>query len=267
MTNITAMKIIVFALLTVFSVQLKAQCEVVNNSFQGGEHLEYDLYFKYGLLFTKAGTSTLSVSNSTYKGKDAYKMMLTANSSGAASAIYSISDTLTSYTTKSITPLAYRKDAHEKGDYRTERATYTYSPNGIRLRNINKKNERVRYDTTLVSKNCIYDMISIIYYARTLNYSNMKKGDKVTVSFLNGREKMNMDIEHHGVESVSGNDGRKYNCIKLILMMNEDAFENKNEAMKVYITDDQNRIPIRIDSKLKVGSTRALLRSYRGQKN
>lgn len=265
--KITMKQFILFTLLIFFSVQLNAQCKVNNNCFQAGEHLEFDLYFRYGLIFTKAGKSTLSVANAKYKNKDVYKLMLTANSSGAAKAIFSISDTLTSYTTKEIVPLAYLKDAHEGGDYRTERATYDYSSGQIKLRNINKKNEYLRYDTTIVSNDCIYDMLSIIYYARTLNYDNMKKGDKATVSFLSGRKKVYMHIEHHGYESVSANDGRKYNCIKLILMINERAFEDKNEAMKVYITDDLNRIPIRIDSKLKVGSTRALLKTYKGQRN
>lgn len=193
--------------------------------------------------------------------------MLTANSSGAANAIYSMSDTLLSYTTKDIIPLAYMKNAHEKKDYLTERATYEYSDGKIKLRNINKKNGRLRYDTTLVATGSMYDMISIIYYSRTLNYDAMKRGEKISVSFLSGRRKVNMDIEYHGNENVSANDGRKYNCIKLVLTINEKAFENKNEAMKVYITDDANRIPIRIESKLKVGLTRAILTTYQGQRN
>ncbi|MDR0745481.1 MAG: DUF3108 domain-containing protein [Mediterranea sp.] len=260
-------KLILVSFITLFPIQLKAQCEVENNSFRGGEYLEYDLYFKYGLIFTKAGISTMSVADARYKNKSAYRMTLTANSLGAAKAIFLISDTLTSYTTKGIVPLAYLKDAHEGGDYRTERATYDYSTGKVKLRNINKKNEDLRYDTTLVSNDCMYDMLSIVYYARTLNYGNMKKGDEVTVSFLSGRKKVNMTIVYQGVESVLANDKRKYNCIKLSLMINERAFEDKNEAMKVYITEDPNRIPIRIDSKLKVGSTRALLKSYKGQRN
>lgn len=265
--KITIKQLLLFSLLMFFSVQLNAQCKVVNNSFQGGEFLEFDLYFRYGIIYTKAGNSTLSVANAKYKNKEAYKLRLTANSTGAAKAIFTISDTLTAYTTKDIVPLAYLKDAHEGGDYRTERATYDYSSGKLRLRNINKKNQDLRYDTTLVSDDCMYDMLSIVYYSRTLNYDNMKKGDQVTVSFLSGRKKVNMHIEHHGYENISANDGRKYNCIKLVLMINERAFEDKNEAMKVYITNDSNRIPIRIDSKLKVGSTRALLKSYKGQRN
>jgi hypothetical protein len=260
-------RFLLVSFLAFLSIQLKAQCEVENTSFRGGEYLEYDLYFKYGLLFTKAGISTMRVADTRYKHADAYKMTLTANSLGVAKAVFLIADTLTSYTTKGIIPLAYLKNAHEGNDLRTERATYDYSTGKVRLRNINKKNDHLRYDTTLVSDDCMYDMLSIVYYARTLNYDTMKKGDEVTVSFLSGRKKVMMTIVHQGSERVPANDGRKYNCIRLSLMINERAFEDKSEAMNVYITEDLNRIPIRIDSKLKVGATRALLKSYKGQRN
>lgn len=268
MVHKKAIKIILFTFLATLShIQISAQCPVENKSFQGGEFLEYDLYFRYGIIYTKAGISTLSVDNVHYKNKEAYRTMLTANSLGTAKALFYLSDTLTSYTTKEIVPLAYLKDAHEGDDFRTERATYDYSTGRVKVRNINKRNGILRYDTTLVSDNCMYDMLSIVYYARTLNYGKMKKGDVATVSFFSGRRKVDMDIEHHGTETITANDGRKYNCFKLVLMMNDKAFENKDEAMKVYITEDKNRIPIRIDSKLKVGSTRAILKSYRGQRN
>jgi hypothetical protein len=225
------------------------------------------MYYKYGILYTKAGTSSLSVINDSYNGKNAYKITLQAKSSGVVKKFFSLSDTISSYVAKDIVPLAYMKDAHESGDHITERATYTYSPDGIKLRNINVRNGGLRYDTTLISNDCMYDMLSIVYYVRTLNYSTMKKGDNITVSFFSGRKKLDMDIEHHGFESIKANDNMDYNCIKLVLVMNDKAFEDKNEAMKVFISNDMNRIPIRIDSKLKVGSTRIILKSYKGQRN
>ncbi|NDV54127.1 DUF3108 domain-containing protein [Parabacteroides sp. 52] len=262
------LKYMVLGLCLLCGMNLKAQCKVENQYFQTGEVLTYDMYFKYGILYTKAGTSSLSVTDDTYAGNDAYRMTLEAKSGGIAKSFFSMSDTLSSWMTKKLVPLAYAKDAHENGDYTNERAVYTYLPEGgVSLRNINIRNEKLRYDTTLVSDNCMYDMLSIVYYARTLEYATMKKGDKKTVSFFSGRKKVDMDIEYHGVEKVSANDGKKYNCIKLVLMMNERAFEDKNEAMKVFITNDYNRIPVRIDSKLKVGSTRAVLKAYKGQRN
>lgn len=265
--NKTIIKLVILSFLIIPFTALKAQCEIQNSYFQGGEDLSYDLYFKYGIINKKAGNSSLRVVNDSYNGQDAYKMTLIAKSSGLVKAFFSISDTITSYMSKQLVPLAYMKDAHEDGDYTTERATYTYGPDGVKVRNINIRNGNLRYDTVHAAKNCMYDMLSIVYYVRALDYSTLKKGDKVSVSFFSGRRKMNMDIEHHGIENVSANNGQKYNCIKLSLVMNADAFADKDEAMKVFLTNDSNRIPVRIDSKLKLGSTRVILNGYKGQKN
>lgn len=245
----------------------QSQCEVKNNYFKAGENLTYNLYYKYGLLYIKAGSSTLSVVDENYQGTPVYKATLTANLTGMAKSIHALSDTLQSYLTPSLVPLAYSKDDHQSEKYYTERATFTYKDGKVIARNISTGNGKLRYDTTHVANRCTYDMVSIIYYARTLNYSNMKKGDKTTVSGLVGRRLKTMEVIYQGIETVKANDDREYYCIKLSLMMDDDAFSNKEEAMKIYLTNDANRIPIRIDSKLKVGSTRVILKEYKGLKN
>lgn len=258
---------ILLSLLTLPFIGLKAQCEVQNNCFKSGEVLTYDMHFKYGLIYTKAGFSTISVTDANYQGKAAYKATMIGKSSGAAKKIISVSDTICTYMTKNLVPLAYTKDAHEGKDHTIERATYDYSGGKIKARNINQRNGKLRYDTIHVAETCMYDVLSILYYVRTIDYSNAQKGDKSTISFFTGRRKVLMDIVYQGIEKISANDGNNYNCIRLSMLMNEDAFEDKDEAMRVYMTNDPNRIPVRIDSKLKIGSTRVVLKSYKGQRN
>lgn len=252
-------------ILSLSGLQLNAQkCKVQNNVFQAGETISLDLYFKYGLLYTKAGSSRLTVQNTTYTGKQAYKLTLYAASSGAVEKFFSLKDTITSYVTTDLVPLAFYKDAHEGGDETHEVTTYSYSGNQTTIKAKRTKNGSQRYDETLTTTNCIYDYLSVVFYARTLDYSNMKKGDKATVEFMSGKNKMGMEIIYEGTERIKANNGKKYSCIKLSLRISDDAFADEEEAMKVYITNDNNRLVVRMDSKLKIGSTRAILKSYSG---
>lgn len=251
-------------ILVQFSLGAAAQCKINNTYFQAGEELNYDLYFKYGLLNSKAGSSSLKVVADNFNKIEGYKVTLQAQSSGTARKLFSLDDTFTSYITKDLVPLAYMKNAKEGKDHTEERVIYTYGSNDITINTKRVKNESLRFDETITSKTCIYDMMSIVFYARTLNYANMKKGDTNKVDFISGKKIVSMVIEHNGVENVEANDGKKYSCIKLTLSIMDDAFSDKKEAMKVYITNDDNRLPIRLDSKLKVGSTRAILKNYKG---
>lgn len=261
-TGLTLVLLVIFAINT----QAQTQCKINNTFFQAGEEMSYDLYFKYGLINTKAGVSTLTTIAEKYDGKEALKMTLTAKSTGTIKKIFNLNDTLSCYLTKDLVPLAYIKNAEEGKDFTQERVKYTYNGNGVSINAKRYKNGDFKFDETITSKSCIYDMMSVVYYARTLNYSTMKKGDTSKIDFISGKKKVNMIIQYEGIERVEANDNRKYNCIKLTLSIMDDAFSDMKEAMKVYITNDNNRMPVRLDSKLNIGSTRAVLKSYKGNR-
>jgi hypothetical protein len=165
-----------------------------------------------------------------------------------------------------VVPLAYIKNAAEGKEYTQDRVTYTYNGNNITINTKRTKNGLFKFEEALTSQSCIYDMMSVVYYARTLDYSSMKKGGSFRVDFISGRKKVNMIIEYEGIETMEANDDKKYDCIKLTLSIMDDAFSDKKEAMKVYITNDNNRMPVQLDSKLNIGSSRAILKSYKGNR-
>lgn len=252
---------------TLFNNDLSAQCKIKNDYFQAGEEMTYDLYAKFGPIHTKAGKSILSTTADKYNNTNVYKISLIAESTGNVQKLFTLNDTLISYMTKELVPLAYEKNAHEGKDNVHETVNYTYSAGGKIDINVKRhKNGEDKFDNNLTSNNCIYDMASVVMYARTLDYSKMKKGDDVDVEFMSGRKKVKMVIEHDGIENIKANNKVNYECIKLVLSISDDAFTNKQEAMRVYITNDKNRMPVRLDSQLKIGSTRAILKAYKGNK-
>lgn len=260
----------IFTLLAALALSIgssKSQCSVTNIPFQSGEELRYDLYIKLGFATTKGGFAKLSTQSTTYKGTSAYKMDLISETEGLARKLFSLNDTLTAYTNKNLTPLAYMKDAHEGGDYTKERLVYNYNDDASLLINsVRHKNGEFKFDEKIIASGCTYDLVSILFYCRTLDYANMKIGQETTVNFISGKKRGTMRIVYNGKETVKANDGKKYNTIKLTLYIADEAFDDGKEAMKVYLSDDNNRIPISLETKLKVGSTKAILKSYKGNK-
>lgn len=244
----------------------QSQCQIENNYFKEGEHLTYDLYIKLAAT-VKGGSASLTTQSVKYDGQDAYKMTLISASQGFARKIFPLNDTLVCYTTKKLVPLAYTKDAHEGDEYTVEKMAYSYSGNNVKIRSIRHKNGSFKFNETLSSSGCTYDLMSILFYARTLDYSTMVSGSSNTVNFVTGKKKVSMRIVYNGKEKVKANNGTSYNCSKLTLYIIDEAFDNGKEAMKVYITDDKNRLPIKLETKLKVGSTRVILKNYKGNRH
>ncbi|MDH6353846.1 hypothetical protein M2132_000163 [Dysgonomonas sp. PH5-45] len=246
--------------------QIMGQCKIDNTFLLAGETLQYDLYYKLGLS-PKAGWGTLRTVNTTYNGQNAYKMDLITASTGFARKIFSLNDTLTSYMSKDLSPLAYYKRAHEDDDFTDERMTYKYSGNTVSITSTRYKNGKLRFTKSFNANQCTYDMLSVVFYARSLDYSKMAKGTRSRINFLSGKTRQNMEIVYKGAETIKANDGRKYKCYKLVLITSDDAFKNQSEAMTIYISNDANRLPVRIDTGLKVGAIRVILKKVSGTRH
>lgn len=262
------MKIIFAVFSSIFiCVSTFGQCERDNKYIKVGEKFEYEMYFKMGLISTEAGTLSLEVKNGSYKGNGNLKLQFITNTNGLANKIFAVHDTLVSYVSKNLVPLAYTKKAHEGGSFTDEELIYNYQE-GIADISINTKRHKdgvFKFEEVVISSGCIYDLVSVIYFARTLDFDNMKEGDTAKLNFISGKKLGTAILEITGSKKVKANNGKKYDCRELLLYFSteegEDPSKNK-ENMKVYITSDDRRIPIQIESKMKkVGSVKGFLKT------
>lgn len=259
--------IVITFVISLFSYSLKGQTALKNNAFKAGEKLTYDLYYKYGILNMKGGRATIDTEATNYEGKDAYKITLHAASRGLIGNLFTIDDTLTSYMDKNLVPLLFVKAADEVGDYTRERHIYSYKNGVTSIRTIRHRNGEFKFDENITTNKCTYDMVSILAFARTLDYSNMQIGDNTEVQFITGKRLVNMYIRHRGTTSLKVNNGKTYDAVELSLMILDDAFVDQEEAMRVWITNDENKLPLQIYSKLKVGEMRSILKDFSGNKH
>lgn len=259
--------IVVTLLFSIFSYSLNGQIKIKNNAFDAGEKLTYDLYYKYGIINMKGGTATLNTEATTYNGKDAYKMTLHASTGGLVNSIFAVDDTLTSYMDKNLVPQLFIKGASEGKDYTRERQLYSYQNGKTSIRSIRYRNGSFSFDEHITTDRCTYDMMSILAYARTLDFSKMQRGDNTQVQFITGKRLVNMYIRYIGTSNIKVNNGKTYEAVELSLMILDKAFVDQEEAMRVWITNDENKLPLQIHTNLKVGEMRSVLKGFSGNKH
>jgi hypothetical protein len=257
----------IFFVASIFSLligqETSAQkCSMQNDAFKAGERITYDLYYKYGLFNAKSGTGFIETSQTSYKGQNAYKIYMQANTSGIINSIYTVNDTLTGYVDMNMIPLLFTKEASEGDEYTKEQQVYSYENDSVKIRAIRNRNGKAAFDEVVATDKCTYDYISILSYARNLDYSNMKTGQNIPVNFVSGRKIVNMYIRYLGTTNVKANDGKSYDVIQLSMMILDNSFTNQKEAMRVTLTNDKNRLPIVINTSLKVGSIKVILKNY-----
>ncbi|NLX66093.1 MAG: DUF3108 domain-containing protein [Bacteroidales bacterium] len=267
MTNQRAKTIFVSLFLLFYITGADAQCRLTNTTFTSGEEIKYDLYLNLGFFNARAGRGSLSVTDANYRGENAYKMVMMFNTTGLAGNIYTVNDTLTSFIDKDLRPLLFTKEASEGKDYSVERQSYTYDGEKIKIRVFRIMNGKEQFDEVVTTDDCTYDYLSILPYIRNLDYEGMKSGDRYPIRFIAGRKPVNMYVNYQGISSVKANNGKNYEVINLTMIILDDAFSNQKEALKASITNDENRIPVIIDTTLKFGSIKAVLKDVSGTRH
>ncbi|MGN6476729.1 MAG: DUF3108 domain-containing protein, partial [Flavipsychrobacter sp.] len=100
-----------------------------------------------------------------------------------------------------------------------------------------------------------------IYYARNIDYSKYSPGDKIPFSMFLDDQVYNLFIRYLGKERVTTKYGT-FNTIKISPLLIEGTIFKGGEKMTVWVSDDENHVPVRVDSPILVGSIKVDLAGY-----
>lgn len=242
------------------------QCEVANTAFKAGERVRYDLYFDWGIIWKKVGYASFSTDMGTYNGQSAYDIRLMAVGSKEADLLFKLRDTLQVYMTERLEPLYYKKAAEEGSHYSVDEAWYSREGGVSKVHQLRTRPgvadfTPVESDTD--DSRCIYDMLSIIARARNFSTEHFTEGYRTTLPLATGRKVEDETLVCLGNSVIKAKDGKKYAC-KGFSLFAFDKEGEKKEILRFYITDDANRLPVRIDFYLKIGSAKAYLKEVKG---
>lgn len=226
--------------------------EVESKSFKSGEKLRYRV--SYG--FVDAGEAVLTV-NETSKtganGRPLYKVKGEGKTLGAFNAFFKVEDLYMSYIDKEgVFPWYFVRRVNEGGFKKNQ--DYTFSQDKQKVYT-GKKEFKVPMG--------IQDMISSFYYARTLDFSNMKPGDKTTFKCFMDDEVYPLVVRFVGNEEIKIRKG-KFDCMKFVPVVQEGRYFENDDDVQFWITNDKNRIPVLVKAKIPVGSIKMHLVEWEG---
>lgn len=228
---------------------------VKNESFKSGERLRYRV--SYGLL--DAGEAVLEVKNTSKKGagRDLLHVKGTGKTLGAFKLFYKVEDTYESYIDKKgIFPWYFVRRVSE-GGYKMEQ-DYAFKQDKRKVDNGEGKEFKVPVG--------VQDMISSFYYARTLNFDNIKPGKIMEFKCFMDDEVYPLKIKYVGKETVRVRKG-KFKCMKFVPVVQEGRYFKNEDDVNFWISDDKNHVPILVKAKIPVGTVRMHLVEWSGLKN
>jgi hypothetical protein len=162
-------------------------------------------------------------------------------------------------------PIFFRRYVYEGGDTLLNTLDFNYNLGKI-IANTKSNNNPQRVDT-LPIETCAFDMLSAVYYTRTLDFSDKQPGLKQQVKTVIDDAYFDITVRILGKETVETLDGKRYRCIKFAAKMVQGTIFKGDEDVVVWVTDDANKIPVYIEAKIIVGTIKAYLKDTKKLKN
>lgn len=251
--------------LTAFSVQQNNYPVIKNDSFGPGEEINYRVnfgIFTVGSAVTKVDKRIFDINS-----RPSYKVDAFGSTSGMVSWITKVDDQWGAYidTSAFVTHVSYRKI--KEGRYRKdELTTFNHATNKAEVKVKDKETgvygEAKVYDTP----DNVRDLVGGFLYLRVIEFSKLHKGDTVTISGFFEDTAYKLKIIYDGKEVIHTKVG-KIRCLKIIPIMPDNKLFDGENSITCWISDDGNKIPVKIQAKMFIGSTGIEMVSFRGLRN
>ena len=255
MKGVKPVSIISLALMA-FSVKAKAPgdefCGIRNTSFQGGEEVTYTVYYAVAGLYIDAGTAIFTNSIERINNRPVYHITGDGKTNPNYDWIYKVRDKYETFIdTATLQPLKFLRNVNEGGYKKYENITFNRNANTA-----------VTTEGVFKVPDCVQDVLSAVYYARNIDFSKYKADDKIPFNMFLDNQVYNMYIRYLGKETVKTKYG-KFRAIKFRPLLIKGTIFQGGEKMTVWVSDDANHVPLRIESPIVVGKVKVDMMSHK----
>lgn len=231
-------------------------CGLSNTSFKTGERISFKVYYNMSLLWVTAGIAHFTVYDDKVGDRDVYHIVGDGKTLSSYEWFYKVDDRYESWIDKeTLLPHRFYRNVKEGNTKFTSSANFYQESQRITTQ-----------QKSFPAPKCVQDVLSSIYYARNIDYSKYAPGSKIPFYMFLDDKVYSLYIKYLGKETMTTKYGT-YKTIKIRPLLIEGTIFKGGEKMTIWISDDANHIPVRIDSPIIVGSIKVDLYQYANLKN
>lgn len=155
----------------------------------------------------------------------------------------------------------------EEGRYRKNEIVDFDRKNKVAIvSKLDKQTKALREKKTYPIDPSMQDIVSGYYYLRTLEFKNRKAGEVIKIKGFFNEEEYNLEMIFEGRESLKTNIGDIQTLVFSPILPKNKLFDGE-KPIKIWLSDDLNKIPLKIKAKMFVGSIDIDIKSATGLRN
>jgi len=258
-------------IIAVLLLSISAVSFAQNNAFQAGEKLSFTASYNMSGLLTDLAEVRMETSQVKTSSATLLRLKCTATTYSKWDNFFKIRDIYESYVNpKTLTPYLYQRDIDEGGHYKFVKYTFNHKSNTVKsLRRQKSKN----FDSGFWDRNDVVkinpgtkDLVTTIYHIRNLDIHKATVGASDSFKVLFDNEETKISFTLLGKETINTNIGKK-ECYKLAIRIDGSDVLKGNNANILWLTADENKIPVYAKFRVAVGSGELKIKSATGLKN
>ncbi|SFN22000.1 Protein of unknown function [Paenimyroides ummariense] len=229
-----------------------------SSAFKAGEYFKFQV--SYG--FINAGIATLELKETTYNGKSVYHAKGDGHTTGLSKTFFKVKDDYQSYFDKTTgQPYRFIRKINEGGYTKNQEGFINYTTNTVLLKDYKAKTEK-----TYNVNSKIQDVISSFYYLRNHDkLDNIKAGETIQIDMFFDDEIFKFKLKFMGYEKIKTKFGT-INSMKFRPYVMSGRVFKEEESLTLWVSNDENKVPLKIQASLLVGSLKAELIQYKNLK-
>jgi hypothetical protein len=235
---------------TAFSQVLQNVQEPV---FKAGENLSYRL--RYGFIIAAEASIKVFETETKFDNRPVFHLLAEGRTAGSFNVFYKVKNRYDSYIDmETLRPYLYTENIREANYRRTDKVRFYQDEKKL-----------VSNKGTFKGNGQTFDVVSAYFFARSLDISTLKQGDKFNMDYFLGDGISKLEVQFVGRERIKTALGT-FNCIKFSPSIQPGRIFRKDSKLYLWITDDANRIPVKAHVEILVGAVTLELKAADGLK-
>ena len=193
-----------------------------------------------------------------YKQQKAWHLKAVGKTFKAYDVLFSVRDTFEVFSNyHTFNPLYSRRVLNHAKNNSAHQYSFDYETGKIIARI--KQDDKPLFMANLPIQENTYDILATAYNFRKFDFNKLFVGQKIPYRMLIDRQVADLYFRYLGKENVKTRNGKVYRCQKVSVFLLQGDFFPEGEYMKIWFTDDQNHLPVQVETEIQVGSVKALL--------
>jgi hypothetical protein len=224
--------------------------EVPNRTFAAGEYLKFDVH--YG--FINAGYADLQVMPDpvSVEGHPCYHIVGRGWTNGTWDHIFKVRDRYETFLDREhMIPWLFKRHIVEGKFDRTQRVIFHQERRKATFIDYNE------IETPYFVPANIHDVLSAFYFARArYDHRSLQVGDRISLKNFLDRKTFELEARLLAREDIKVK-GQRFRALKFELLIEEAGLMTDGSSILFWMSDDANKVPLRIESELMIGSLKA----------